>query len=327
MEANSPYSVDSINSAALEARAVGMKTSAGMRIFNRFYRLASTYITEKYRVSPWDSQGDNRYPNKIWWSETIDGETVKTDSLSVGEFILKSLDSWNPEKGMSYTSWVQALLKTYGHLIPAAKDLKSLSRKYRDEYKEFCRIVKGNPNLNLDYYINVYCSHLSFEERQELRLIHSDVRSLNELCKKDKNDDDGELTLEDTLRSDETVIPFQMEEEEQLLGEIEDCDEKMRARVKSRKGKPKVALFFTVGLIKKHIRYVDFDYYRGLIGKHECISDLIDTLEAFYLKRREEGKEDSKDLFPNQKEQAEMLGITPAGYNQIIHGLEDESRS
>ncbi len=327
MKAGSVYSIDMINSAALESRAVGMKTGTGMRVFNRFYRLASTYITEKYRVSPSDSQGDERYPNKIWWSETVNGETVKTDSLSVGEFILKSLEGWNPEKGMSYTSWVQALLKTYGHLVPATKNSEALSRKYREEYSRYCRLAKDNPKLTFGYYVNEYCSYLSFEKRQELILIKSGLKSFDDPVKKNDKDNEESVMFGDTVSSDEGETIPQQEDEEQLLEDIRECDEIMRMKVKSRKGMPKVALFLTVALIKKHIRYFDFDYYRGLVGRHECISDLIDTIEAFYLERKEEGKEDEKDLFPNQKEQAQMLGITPAGYNQILQGLKSGSDS
>ena len=320
---DSDSSVNMINGKALEARAYVMHTSMDIRAFNSFYRMASSYITEKYRITSGDGWNDSGHSNKIWWKEKINGEMVTSDNVSVGEFIIKSLESWNPERGVSYTGWVYSLLKTYHHLVPVTTDVRKLNRKYSDMYTKYARLKKDDPKLTFASFVNEICSYLSVDKRTELIMIHGGEASLDAPIDGGDSEDE-DITLEDTVESEDSESEFEGSDKE-LLEEIEEFDEIIRTRVKTRKSVPKAALFFTVVLIKKYFTYFDFSYYRNLIEKHECISDRIDELETFYERRRGEGKDKNRDLFPNQKEQAEMLGITNAAYNQLLNTLKTDS--
>ncbi len=322
MMRDSAVSYNLINDNALTARAYILHQNADIRAFNSFYRQTSSYIEEKYRIASTDGWSDDSHPYKIWWREKIDGEMVTSDSISVGDFICKSLEMWDPDKGMSYTGWVDYLLEKCHHRVPATKDIRKLYRKYRDMYARYAKLKSENPKLTFAYFIQELSPSLSFEKKSELMMTYNDEKSFDDPVSS-SDDSDDERTFGDVaeVKEEEDYEG----EEGRLLEEIEKYDEIIRKRVKTRKSQPKVALFSTVSLIRKHIRYLDFSYYRNLIGEHECISDRIDELEEFYEKRRAEGKTEDKDLFPNQKEQAEMLGITSAAYNLLLHSLKDDS--
>lgn len=312
-----------INDNVLSAKALVDGKTSSQNAFNRFFKATQKYLTEKCNLNPdvFESCGDAKdfvyEKNKIIWNQQ--------EEVSIGEFIFRSLKDWIPEKS-SYLSFVSYLLERCNYLVPQYRTVyQAKSKQFRDILTNLYKMQRIKENVSIDDAINVSYPNASYEDKAFWRGLFDSEISLNQPIES-SDGPDSELTVEDTIEDEDRDIDSFNTPEDCILQLLDWVEALFTSGKIGNKSKPKVALYFTVELIKHNLKYVDFSFYKDLSSRYECIFDDIAWIEAIYEENFKK-KFDSELLFPTQKQQAEKLGVTASAFNQSIKNFEIELRS
>lgn len=315
--------INLINDNVLSAKALVDGKTSSQNAFNLFFKTAQKYLAEKYSLNPdvLENCGETNdfvyEKNKIIWNQQ--------EEVSIGEFIFRSLVDWIPEKS-SYLSFVAYLLKDCKYMVPQYRSVyQAKNKQFRDILKALYKMQRIEENASIDDAINALYPDASYEDKAFWRGLFDSEASLNQPIES-SDDPDSELTVEDTIEDVNRNIDSFNTPEDCILQLLDKVETLFSCGKIGNKSKPKVALYFTVELIKHNLKYVDFSFYKNLTSRYECIFDDVAWIEAIYDENFKK-KFDSELLFPTQKQQAEKLGVTASAFNQSIKNFEVELRS
>lgn len=312
---------DFTNEDFLKAKEVLECKSADLGFFNPFYGDLLEYISEKYSIredpseDPYDYESKREITKKFKIMTYVDGDMTE---ISIGEFILKSLQDWDPET-VPYLALVHNLLVKWGARVPVKRTVEQNSHMY--QLRSLFAVIKAShPELEIDELpfdeklqtLNAYLPDEYKKKALNLFPIFQPANSLDNSLSGDEDSDTFLDKLEGTYSSDdERKNPHIIVEKAYSQFKRERLQNRTAIRIR---------LYMTVKLIKINKNSLSFDDFRKLATQYPDFIVDIDWIEQIYLTNTANHPDFAfSTRLPSQKQQAEYLGIDYHSYcNSIL---------
>lgn len=313
-----------------------VRDSSSMGIFNRVYKILSSYISQKYDIEPEnnirESNNKKKYKKKIVVPSSFinDAPDAGSDNsegnardveISIGEFILESLKNWRAEKS-EYLTYIQRLLKNWNFRVPESVNVNKVR-----EQRNACRLIQDKFKLRsctkveaLEYI----CNHpelFTDDERYTYYLFLTDEEELDKPFSDDEDSSTPLDSLSDGRKSNnnlaedfKTSIHYAYQEFSEL-----------QARTK-----PVIAIFLTVECYKAFCLKSDLLQFEELAKEYPDMIDekMVPWIEQTISHNSGNGSGDRAfdDLFPSTLQQAEKAGKELHSYLNITKRFKDNAK-
>lgn len=308
------------------------------RFFMEFYKEFKGFVSRKYKIDDEsnkiiESQNKNKtFPNKIMIRTSSPfSDSNEPTEVSVGDFLLNSLKSWNPDKA-SYLTYINNLLLEYGNAVPAARTVAQEKNKYLlDKFYEVVRSMVPQEEITAENFQQILDTYLPDEYSEKKALLYSiyaSPLSFDKALNENSDSDslftiENEASLEKSKTSNEAAENKLIDEEElwSLFDRVYDSFSGLQERVKAR-----LSLYLTIELMKATTNKLSIDDFKKLerTQKYENMIVHVDWIEKF-IKDKFDEKDNTDDLFPSQIDQAQFLGIDYNSYCNSISAYKKKS--
>lgn len=295
---------------------------ANISHFNKVFERLLRWIAQKYELmdeAQIDIAGQSNYKYKIHMPDGVDSSGKrKYREISIGEFILQSMDTWNPEKS-KYQTYINRLLDGWNWKVPKDKTLEQSSNSAF--IYNLKRLLKDNDDYSFDYedfsvILEKYFPNMPIDRKEELIYTYQSNIQLD-----DSNyNESGEETSskKDQIQSPEYDNKEALFDVDKFIGDLYVVFSKLQERTKRR-----IALYLTIELLKVLSGYVNINYMKLLSNKYPDMLVNLDWIESVHKLKAEGNEATITDLFPSELEQANFLGIEPDRYDDTIRKLKD----
>ena len=309
----------------LRAKKVCDGTSTDIAFFNKCFTDLREYISEKFsiREDPSENPLDKEHGTEIHrdFKIMMYVDRVMTE-LSIGEFILKSLQDWDPDSA-SYLTYIYDLLVNWNARVPVTRTENQQVQMY--QLKALIDVVKSvNPELEMkdlpfDELLQKLGQYLPEEYKRKLLKILPVFQSASSLdvgLSKDWDSDTFLDMVESTYSSDEEIPVLKKDP----VAIIEKAYNQFKNAKLQKRTATRISLYTTVQLIESTTGYLSFSDFRELASKYPGFIVDMDWIEQVFMKNTEEHPDyQLSTRLPSQIQQAEHLGIDYHSYcNSIL---------
>ena len=309
----------------LRAKIVCDGKSADIAFFNKCYSDLREYISERYsiREDPTEDLYDYELDTIIIRQFKIMMYVDKAmTELSIGEFILKTLQDWNPDSA-SYLTYIYDLLISWNARVPVNRTETQQVQMYK--LKALIDVVKSvNPELNMndlpfDEILQKLGQYLPEEYKRKLLNILPVFQASSSLDTGISKEEDSDTYLdmvESTYSSDEEIPELKKDP----VAIVEKTYNQFKEAKLQKRTAAKIGLYLTVQLIELTTGYLSFADFRELSSKYPGFIVDVDWIEHVFIRNTEEHPDyQSSTRLPSQIQQAEHLGIDYHSYcNSIL---------
>ena len=307
----------------LRAKAVCDGTSTDIAFFNTCFIDLREYISERFSIredpseNPLDKLGKEIIRDfKIMMY--IDSEMTET---SIDEFILKSLQDWNPNIA-SYLKYVYNLLVNWHARVPVNRTTDQQANLYQLKY--FTRVVKSaHPELEIDNLpfnekLKTLDHYLPKEYKNKFYNVSSMLQTSTSLDVSLSQDEDSATFLDmvESSYSSDDEIPVSKTNPFSIIDKT--YAQFKKAKLQKRMAE-KINLYLTVQLIEATVGYLSFEDFKELSTKYPDFIRDVDWIEQIFLDNTKEHPDYRiSTRLPSQIQQAEHLKMDYHSYCNSI---------